>query len=54
VAVAAIDEDTARDALSLIEVEYEELPGLFDPLEAVQPQRCWFMKTGVIMRSSTT
>ena len=29
-AVAAIDEDTAEEALSLIEVEYEELPAVFD------------------------
>ena len=29
-AVAAVDEETARDALDLIEVEYESLPGLTD------------------------
>ncbi len=29
-AVAAVDKDTAQEALDLIEVEYEELPGLFD------------------------
>nr|CAI78850.1 4-hydroxybenzoyl-CoA reductase alpha/gamma subunit (hcrC/hcrA) [uncultured bacterium] len=34
-AVAAIDERTAEKAVSLIEVEYEELPAVFDPLEAV-------------------
>ena len=34
-AVAAIDERTAEKALSLIEVEYEELPAVFDPIEAV-------------------
>jgi len=34
-AVAAIDEKTAEKALSLIEVEYEELPAVFDPTEAV-------------------
>ena len=34
-AVAAIDEDIAEEAVELIEVEYEELPALFDPLEAV-------------------
>ncbi len=33
-AVAAIDERTAEKALSLIEVEYEELPALLDPFEA--------------------
>ena len=36
-AVAAIDEDTAEEALDLIEVEYELLPAVFDPEEAVQP-----------------
>lgn len=29
-AVAAIDRDTAEEALQLIDVEYEELPGVFD------------------------
>lgn len=36
-AVAAIDEETAEEALSLIEVQYEELPAVFDPEEAVKP-----------------
>jgi 4-hydroxybenzoyl-CoA reductase alpha subunit len=36
-AVAAIDEDTAQEALELIKVEYEELPGVFDPEEAMKP-----------------
>jgi CO/xanthine dehydrogenase Mo-binding subunit len=36
-AVAAVDEDVAEEALDLIEVEYEELPAVFDPLEAMQP-----------------
>jgi xanthine dehydrogenase molybdenum-binding subunit len=36
-AVAALDEDTAEEALSLIEVEYEELPAVFDPGKAMQP-----------------
>lgn len=36
-AVAAIDARTADAALAAIEVEYEELPGIFDPLEAMQP-----------------
>lgn len=29
-AVAAVDEETAEEALSLIEAEYEELPAVFD------------------------
>ena len=36
-AVAAVDEDAALEALELIEVEYEELPGVFDPEEAMKP-----------------
>jgi len=36
-AVAAVDLDTAEEALTLIEVEYEELPAVFDPLEALKP-----------------
>ena len=35
-AVAAISEEIAREAIDLIGVEYEELPGLFDPLEAIK------------------
>jgi len=35
-AVAAVDEDAAEEALSLIRVDYEELPAVFDPLEAMQ------------------
>lgn len=35
-AVAAIDEDIAEYAVSLIEVEYEPMPGVFDPLEAMK------------------
>jgi 4-hydroxybenzoyl-CoA reductase alpha subunit len=34
--VAAIDADTAREALELIKVEYEELPPVFDPLRAME------------------
>jgi len=36
-AVAAIDEDTGNEALSLIEVDYEPLSGVFDPEEAMLP-----------------
>ncbi|MFH1313651.1 MAG: molybdopterin cofactor-binding domain-containing protein [Candidatus Eisenbacteria bacterium] len=34
-AVAAVDEETAERAIGLIEVEYEELPAVFTPQEAV-------------------
>ena len=36
-AVAAEDADIAEGALNLIEVEYEELPAVLDPLEAMRP-----------------
>jgi 4-hydroxybenzoyl-CoA reductase alpha subunit len=36
-AVAAIDEDTAEEALDLLRVEYEPLPAVFDPEEAMKP-----------------
>ncbi|MHB1907506.1 MAG: xanthine dehydrogenase family protein molybdopterin-binding subunit [Nitrososphaerales archaeon] len=35
-AVAAIDEQTALRALEMIEVEYEKLPAVFDPFEAMK------------------
>lgn len=35
-AVAALDEDSADEALKLIKVEYEELPAVLDPLEAIR------------------
>lgn len=35
--VAAEDESIAEEALGLIEVQYEELPAVYDPLEAMQP-----------------
>lgn len=36
-AVAAVDEATAIEALNAIDVSYEELPAVFDPLEAIKP-----------------
>jgi len=35
-AVAAISEEIAEEALDLIEVEYEELPAVFNPIEAMK------------------
>jgi xanthine dehydrogenase molybdenum-binding subunit len=35
-AVAAVSPDIARKALDLIEIEYEELPGIFDPEQAME------------------
>ncbi|HXJ80134.1 MAG TPA: xanthine dehydrogenase family protein molybdopterin-binding subunit [Candidatus Methylomirabilis sp.] len=37
-AVAAVDRYTAEDAAALIEVEYEPLPVLTDPFEAMKPE----------------
>jgi 4-hydroxybenzoyl-CoA reductase subunit alpha len=37
-AVAAVDEEVAEEALSLIQVDYEVLPPVFDPLEAMDPE----------------
>jgi len=36
-AVAATSLEIAEEALGLIEVEYEKLPAVFDPIEAMQP-----------------
>lgn len=36
-AVAAVDEEIAEEALELIEVDWEELPAVFDPNEALEP-----------------
>ncbi len=36
-AIAASNEDAAEEASELIEVEYEDLPAVFDPLEAMKP-----------------
>jgi CO/xanthine dehydrogenase Mo-binding subunit len=35
--VSAVDEDVAKEAISLIEVEYEELPAIFDMEESIKP-----------------
>jgi CO/xanthine dehydrogenase Mo-binding subunit len=35
-AVAASTSEIAEEALGLIDVEYEELPGIFDPMEAIK------------------
>lgn len=36
-AVAAISEEIAEEAIGLIDVEYEELPAVFDPVAATRP-----------------
>ena len=37
-AIAAVSEAVARNAIDLIDVEYEELPGVYDVLNAMQPE----------------
>jgi CO/xanthine dehydrogenase Mo-binding subunit len=37
-AVAAVDVETAEEAVHLIDVDYEDLPAVFDPLEAMKPE----------------
>ena len=44
-AVAAETVDAAEEALHLIEVDYEQLPAVFDPLEAMAPTRQSFTTT---------
>jgi len=36
--VAAVDKELVEEALGLIAVEYEELPVVFDPIEAMKPE----------------
>ena len=40
-AVAAVDEETAQKAVDLIKVEYEDLPAVFDPFEAMEDGAPW-------------
>ena len=44
-AVAAVDEITALEALDLIDVTYEDLPAVTDPIAALRPDARWCMKT---------
>jgi len=49
-AVAAVDEETAEEATELIQVDYEELPGVFDPEEAMKegaPQVHGYVKDNI-------
>jgi len=40
-AVAAVDPDTAEEALTRIDVEYEPLPAIFDPWKRWSPEPPW-------------
>lgn len=37
VVIAAVDRDIAEEAGSLVQIDYEELPAVFDPREAMKP-----------------
>lgn len=50
-AVAAEDEETAREALDLIRVEYEPLPQVFDPEEAMKPGAPLIFETGNVAKT---
>jgi CO/xanthine dehydrogenase Mo-binding subunit len=50
-AIAAVDEDTALDALELIRVEYEPLPAVLDPEEALTPGAPLVHERGNLARS---
>ncbi|HKZ53329.1 MAG TPA: molybdopterin cofactor-binding domain-containing protein, partial [Candidatus Acidoferrales bacterium] len=39
--VAAVSEEVARQALELVEVDYELLPACFDPLETMKAESNW-------------
>ncbi len=47
--IAAETEEAARQACDLVAVEYEELPGVFDPIEAMAPGAPQLEETGNII-----
>ncbi len=58
-AVAATSVETAEEALELIDVEYEELPAVFDPVEAIKPgapavhEAIWFGDQKIPIENNT-
>ncbi len=52
--VAAIDEETAADALELIKVEYQKLPFVLDPEEALKPNAPKLFSEGNLMGGKPT
>jgi len=50
--VAAVDEKTAFKALELIEVEYEELPAVFSPVDALKSSAPKIHETGNLITTS--
>ncbi|MGH7347146.1 MAG: xanthine dehydrogenase family protein molybdopterin-binding subunit, partial [Candidatus Rokuibacteriota bacterium] len=51
VAIAAVTPEIAAAAADLVEVEYEELPGVYDPLAALAPDAPPVHDTGNLLRS---
>ncbi|MFQ5998025.1 MAG: xanthine dehydrogenase family protein molybdopterin-binding subunit, partial [Candidatus Bathyarchaeia archaeon] len=51
-AVAAVDRDTAEHALGLIDVDFEILPAVFDPEEAMKPSAPLIRKDGNVRKPS--
>src|SRR6266446_7007059 len=50
VAIAAETPEIADRAALLVEVEYEELPGVFDPLDALRPEAALVHEGGNVLR----
>jgi CO/xanthine dehydrogenase Mo-binding subunit len=50
VAIAAETPEVAAHAAELVEVEYEELPGVFDPLESLRPGAALVHEGGNVLR----
>src|SRR6058998_829725 len=51
VAIAATTPEVAAAAADLVEIEYEELPGIYDPLAALAPDAPRVHETGNLLRS---
>ena len=51
VAIAATTPEVAAAAADLVEIEYEELPGIYDPLAALAPDAPRVHDTGNLLRS---
>ncbi len=50
VAIAALTPEIAARAAELVEIEYEEVPGVFDPLEALRPGTALVHEAGNVLR----
>ena len=50
VAIAALTPELAARAAELVEIEYEEMPGVFDPLEALRPGAALVHEAGNVLR----